>query len=907
MVQSYPLFKVQEFYIDPVEGSDAADGSQDHPYKTITHALTQVDGIVVLHLRPGHYSADSGETFPLVLPDNASLIGDVESQGNGIVIEGSGEFDSPSFARQQVTLLPGNGAQVRGITVTNPVAKGTGIWIESTTPAIASCTLIHCQREGVFVTGTASPVLLNNRLQHNAASGITLTRHAKGELRGNECQNTGFGIVISDYASPLVIDNQISANRSGMVLSGAACPVLRNNRIEANEGDGLAIFGNALPDLGNRHDPAGNSLHANGRFDLFNATTNRLISVGNRLNPMQVNGLIEFLPDRLAGLISSSQAPLQDAPGASPVLLPPPVLDAATAPSWADPFIQGLSAIRDLGQVLGDIVQPEAPLTRSDYAALVVRVFDLPAKHPEPTFCDLPDEPDAAAAIAQAVRTGLLSGFPDQTVRPAAPLTRLQILLRLVQALDLPPGHPGQLSCYRDRAQIPSHATTAIATATQRGLVVLSSLDGCLHPLKPVTGAEAVAMLYQALVAIGDARAIASPYIVAPDPMVAAFCDVQGHWADRMIRSVASQGWLGGSPDGRFEPDRPITWDDYATLLVRLFHLTAEPPTDLPEMPEASPAMRRVYQAGLIAPEDLLHEENRIQPHSNVLRIQVLQTLVRGLQLAGGDRALLSRYDDAETVPTEAIEAVVCATAHRLVVNYPTLRRLHPNQDATRADVAAMVYQALVYSGRSPAIRSAYIIDPDQPNQAQPNLSGAFTVVLDPGHGGSDPGAIGSGGFLPEKTVVLPIAQEIASLLTEQGVNVVLTRSTDQALDLPNRLQIAEQARASLAVSLHANAADQPDISGIEIYHAPASAESADLAHAIHRAVLTNLDSPDRGVRQAHFYLLHFASMPIIHLEVGFVTSPIDSTNLMDPEYRRFLAQAIASGIMQHAEVYGWV
>ena len=76
-------------------------------------------------------------------------------------------------------------------------------------------------------------------------------------------------------------------------------------------------------------------------------------------------------------------------------------------------------------------------------------------------------------------------------------------------------------------------------------------------------------------------------------------------------------------------------------------------------------------------------------------RLQVLLSLVNGLDLSGGATDLLNRYDDRDQVPTWAQPAVATATQKRFVVNYPDIKRLHPEQDATRAEVAAMVYQAL--------------------------------------------------------------------------------------------------------------------------------------------------------------------------------------------------------------------
>ncbi|MGB7311286.1 MAG: N-acetylmuramoyl-L-alanine amidase, partial [Nodosilinea sp.] len=179
--------------------------------------------------------------------------------------------------------------------------------------------------------------------------------------------------------------------------------------------------------------------------------------------------------------------------------------------------------------------------------------------------------------------------------------------------------------------------------------------------------------------------------------------------------------------------------------------------------------------------------------------------------------------------------------------------------------------------------------------------NGRFTVVIDPGHGGRDPGAVGIGG-LQEKVVVNDIAPQVAAILREQGANVIMTRDSDYELDLAPRVQIAERANASVFVSIHANAISlsRPDVNGLETFYASDAGQR--FANTVHATVLNTMEMRDRQVRSARFYVIRQTSMPAILVETGFVTGAEDAPNLADPEWRSRMARAIAHGILLHLQ-----
>ncbi|RMH63573.1 MAG: N-acetylmuramoyl-L-alanine amidase, partial [Cyanobacteria bacterium J003] len=178
---------------------------------------------------------------------------------------------------------------------------------------------------------------------------------------------------------------------------------------------------------------------------------------------------------------------------------------------------------------------------------------------------------------------------------------------------------------------------------------------------------------------------------------------------------------------------------------------------------------------------------------------------------------------------------------------------------------------------------------------SQPVPRGRFVVVIDPGHGGSDPGAIGIGG-IREKDIVFDISLQVSQFLQQQGVQVIMTRTTDIDLDLAPRVAIAERARANAFVSIHANAISiaRSDVSGLETYFAPG--RSSRLAVAIHNSILSSLNIRDRGVRSARFYVIRNTSMDSALVETGFVTGAEDAANFQNPTWRTQMARAIAQG-----------
>ena len=189
-------------------------------------------------------------------------------------------------------------------------------------------------------------------------------------------------------------------------------------------------------------------------------------------------------------------------------------------------------------------------------------------------------------------------------------------------------------------------------------------------------------------------------------------------------------------------------------------------------------------------------------------------------------------------------------------------------------------------------------------------------IVLDPGHGGKDTGALGARSR--EKYLTLMIARRVRDRLVRAGYRVTMTRHTDIALTLAQRAALAQALKADLFVSIHINAVQNASLSGIETYAlSPAGAPSTSggkaaatvhpgnrcdlnnlaLANMIHRYLLGRTGGSDRGVKRARFAVLRDITMPGVLVECGFITNRAEELRMMTPAYQEKLARGIADGI----------
>ena len=279
----------------------------------------------------------------------------------------------------------------------------------------------------------------------------------------------------------------------------------------------------------------------------------------------------------------------------------------------------------------------------------------------------------------------------------------------------------------------------------------------------------------------------------------------------------------------------------------------------------------------------------------------------------------------------------------RVVIDMTTLREhsvfLLPDPYRLVIDVQGQKNGEIV--GAEDKIRKRTVLLAGKSNPA-PNL-GVRKIVLDPGHGGKDPGAIGIGG-IAEKDIVLGVAKKLAKKLKEEmGVQVVLTRTDDRFIPLEERTAIANAEEADLFVSLHMNASPNAEAKGLETYYLDNTTDEASLrlaarenstsrknvsdlqfilsdltqnmkledsitlAHRLHQSLVDSMskrlnDVKDLGVKKALFYVLVGARMPSVLVEMFFITNKTEGSAMSQESYQNTVVDALYDGIVKYKE-----
>jgi N-acetylmuramoyl-L-alanine amidase len=178
-------------------------------------------------------------------------------------------------------------------------------------------------------------------------------------------------------------------------------------------------------------------------------------------------------------------------------------------------------------------------------------------------------------------------------------------------------------------------------------------------------------------------------------------------------------------------------------------------------------------------------------------------------------------------------------------------------------------------------------------------------IYIDPGHGGSDPGAIGVGG-LRESDVVLGIALKLNSLLTKDGFRTMMSRDSDVFVDLVTRSQEANNAGADVFISIHTNAFGTPTPKGTEIWYYPNGykgdmRDNKTFAQIVYNNLMKEINTVDRGLKEGpNLSVLNKTKMPAILIETAFITNPDDAALLQDDDFQWKVAQGIYNGIVEY-------
>lgn len=198
-------------------------------------------------------------------------------------------------------------------------------------------------------------------------------------------------------------------------------------------------------------------------------------------------------------------------------------------------------------------------------------------------------------------------------------------------------------------------------------------------------------------------------------PAATGFSDVPStYWAAPFVAALSQRGIIEGFENGTFQPDKPVTRAEFATMLQKALDKPKVRESisfrDVPQNYWAAASINEAVQSGF-----LNGYPNRVfQPNQEIPKVQVLTAIANGFQLRpqAQPAQVLKVYQDAGQIPAYAVDKTAAATESGLVVNYPARDQLNPSKITTRADAAAMIYQALVREGKAEVIPSDYVVRP---------------------------------------------------------------------------------------------------------------------------------------------------------------------------------------------------
>jgi N-acetylmuramoyl-L-alanine amidase len=419
-----------------------------------------------------------------------------------------------------------------------------------------------------------------------------------------------------------------------------------------------------------------------------------------------------------------------------------------------------------------------------------------------------------------------------------------------------------------------SHRAYKEINYLSQGNIVTGS-NGYFYPNREVTRAEAAAMLGRALNLNGTQRATQ-------------FNDVSSaSFASGYIQSAVDKGIISGYADGTFRPGKPVTRGEMALLISRAFEYGATGTADA-----GNALLVRGIAQGM-ADGSFGYELDIKRADFSIFLARAINYKLRitpSVSFSGG--------------------LTVNATSLNVRSGPSTLYgKVGSLSNGTKVEGAYNVGEwVYIKSGSVEGlVHGAYLSGSYTPGEVSNNPLSTQTIIIDPGHGGSDPGASGFG--LLEKTVVLDTSLRVKNLLAKTPFNYKLTRETDVYLSLSDRVKIAQNAGGDIFVSIHANAYNG-SANGTETFYYGSNSQSADsklLATYVHNRLISAWKLNNRGVKHGNFHVLREnKTMPATLVELGFIDNATDNEKLKSATWRQSAAKAIYYGILDYYKAKGY-
>ncbi|MHB0980001.1 MAG: N-acetylmuramoyl-L-alanine amidase [Thermoleophilia bacterium] len=512
------------------------------------------------------------------------------------------------------------------------------------------------------------------------------------------------------------------------------------------------------------------------------------------------------------------------------------------------------------------------------FLAIIAGLFLAPATalaHPS-TFADVAADDQGHEAIEYLAAAEVVGGYDDGTFRPSVVLNRGQAAKMLVRQNGLTVASKVTTRAFSD---IEAVYGTYVEAAASKGWIT-GYPDRTFRTYDPLQRQHMAVIVVRSLGWEADAQKLTSAQVTQG---LASISDVAriSATARPYVALALQRGLFRGDTQGRFNPTDPITRAQFSLVAYR---------AELQDL--------AVVQ-GLRTSGD----------HPDKTRVVI--------DLSGPPGDVASDLSGSSVLVVDIAGAVVEAGGIDSVVGSKEVdliaaRQLAYRPQKVRVTLTLKRFARYVVSVIPPSDGRGYRVVIDVFRQTDtPGGDGPPLVALDAGHGGKDTGAVGITGLL-EKAVNLAIVLRMDRLLRDAGLRTLLTRDSDTYPTLQERTDLANQARATIFVSVHNNAAGDPTSNGTETFYWGAtggdySLEGRKLAEAIQKNLVADLASFDRGAR-THWKDLHVlreSLMPSALAEVGFLTNAEEEAKLRDPAYLDAAAAAIVKGILEYLDQAG--
>lgn len=437
---------------------------------------------------------------------------------------------------------------------------------------------------------------------------------------------------------------------------------------------------------------------------------------------------------------------------------------------------------------------------------------------------------------------------------------------------------PAQAAGFTD---VPSRALNEVNYLVQGG-VVQGSSPTVFNPDQTITRAEAAAFVGRAIQLNGTKRQTR-------------FNDVDpGSFASGYIESIAAKGIMSGDSNGKFSPGKLVTRGEMAAIIAKAFGYTGNAETALMNLGIASGMGNGSFGSA-----------------QTITRADFAVFLARAINPAFRSKQNITFSSNMKSTTNGLNIRTGPSTS------YPSVGKIAAGTSVTGAFLVGG--WMFVKAGNTTGFISMYYLTGSSgsgtvtqpttpPSTGTDSRLQSQTIIIDPGHGGTDPGAVN--GSLREKDVVLNVGLKVNKLLEQTPFKVKMTRSTDTFIKLTDRSTFAKNNKGNVFVSIHVNSVNSSSTSGTETFYYAAGnphvSDSKLLSSKIQARMLEAWNLKDRGIKKGNLSVLRENNMPAALAELGFISNSSDAAKMTNEAALSKMSIAIYNGILDYYKAKGY-